>query len=117
MTDNVVSLVDKALKRATVRFALASAESPPLFSTYETPLSDAVTFTAYKAASVLGVRVVVPGTFEAQWSPPPGEERTFPYPLKRGEVFRLNGIRSAIAKQMPALLAEKSVLAQSRETR
>ncbi len=114
--DNVVSLVDKALARATMRFALATVSATPLFSTFEPPLSDAVIFSPSQDVSVLGVRIVVPGVFEVQWSPPPGDPRTFPYRVNSGETFRITGVRAALAKQMPALLLQKSALAESQKT-
>jgi len=115
MSDNVVSLVDKALERAVIRFTFTTG-TPPVFDRREIPLSDEVVFCVRRPVTVRSLRIIVPGVLEADCELPPEDARKLPYDLKGGETFRVRNLRAALAKQMPALLAQKTVLAESKKT-
>lgn len=112
----VINLVAQALARSVLRFSF-SVGSPPVFDSRSFPLSDEVIFCLRRDARIIGVRIIVPGVLEVDWSPPPNDARKLPYSLNGGETFRIRGVRSALEKQLPALMKEKAeALAQKSET-
>ena len=104
-TDNVVDLVQAALDRSTVVFHLTVGRLPDIrFEKAAFPLSDLNGITPVEPTRVTAIRIVVPGVREFDWSPPHGDGRRLPFSLPAGESFRLRGMKTALAAQLPALL-------------